>query len=373
MLNQKDDTDLSFEDKKTDENINIESLDTDQTSMVETVYSPTESLAPEKDYSRAGFSMLTFLLSWQFVVVAVTALKYNLTDKGLTIGAALALSLAAELIGILLYYSVIKSIKYDRIQEKKLGFSHLFCCYCIALFIGIAGNVIGIVMNSVISSKGMTPSLDNLDQIAESNLTALFIYGVLIAPFLEELVCRKLLLDRIYKFNKPVAVLTSGLFFGLMHGNLQQFFYTLFLGAFLAFIYVKTGKLKYTILIHMTVNGFSLLLTWFVSKVPLINNLASGSTEVVDKLLKDKTQLTFFILLVFFALLEYVFAFIGLIILITHLKDFSFDEQHENRQSILKCWGNFGMIVAYLVMFAIMILPIFNLDVFDRLFNWLVK
>lgn len=38
--------------------------------------------------------------------------------------------------------------------------------------------------------------------------------------------------------------------------NFNQFFYAALLGGFFAFIYVKTGNLKYTIGLHMVVNFF---------------------------------------------------------------------------------------------------------------------
>ena len=71
-----------------------------------------------------------------------------------------------------------------------------------------------------------------------------FIIAVLIAPTAEELLFRKLLTERIVKYGELAAVLASGLFFGLFHGNLNQFSYAFLLGLFLGFIYVKTGKLR---------------------------------------------------------------------------------------------------------------------------------
>jgi len=60
--------------------------------------------------------------------------------------------------------------------------------------------------------------------------------------------------DRTLRYGQGVAIVLSGLMFGLFHGNLNQFIYATALGMFLAFLYVKTGKLKITIAIHMIVN-----------------------------------------------------------------------------------------------------------------------
>ena len=46
----------------------------------------------------------------------------------------------------------------------------------------------------------------------------------------------------------------NGLCFGLFHGNLAQFFYTAILGMILAYVYIRTGKILYTMGIHACLN-----------------------------------------------------------------------------------------------------------------------
>lgn len=77
---------------------------------------------------------------------------------------------------------------------------------------------------------------------------------VLLAPVLEELLFRKMLIDRTIKYGEGISVLISALFFGLFHGNLNQFAYAFVIGGVFAFVYVKTGNVKYTIYMHMLVN-----------------------------------------------------------------------------------------------------------------------
>ncbi len=95
-----------------------------------------------------------------------------------------------------------------------------------------------------------------------------FVIAVLIAPTAEELLFRKLLTERIVKYGELAAVLASGLFFGLFHGNLNQFSYAFLLGLFLGFIYVKTGKLGYTIGLHMAINFIGSSLGTWMLRVP---------------------------------------------------------------------------------------------------------
>ncbi len=76
----------------------------------------------------------------------------------------------------------------------------------------------------------------------------------MMAPIMEEFMFRKLLVDRTIKYGKGLSILLSGLMFGLYHGNLNQFIYAFVIGAFFAFMYIKTGNIKVTIGMHMIFN-----------------------------------------------------------------------------------------------------------------------
>ncbi len=98
-------------------------------------------------------------------------------------------------------------------------------------------------------------------------IAAFFIMYALIgicAPVVEELTFRKLLVDRLVKYGAVFSVIMSGLMFGLIHGNFGQFFYAFFLGCLFAAIYVKTGNVLYTIILHMIVNMSSSVIGVYV-------------------------------------------------------------------------------------------------------------
>ena len=118
-----------------------------------------------------------------------------------------------------------------------------------------ASNLIGTAVSTVISIlKGSAVQNTILDVVTSISTVFVILYMVICAPFMEEYVFRKLIVERTIKYGQGVAVVVSGLMFGLFHGNLNQFVYAFTLGCFLAFIYVKTGKLKITIAMHMMIN-----------------------------------------------------------------------------------------------------------------------
>ena len=53
-----------------------------------------------------------------------------------------------------------------------------------------------------------------------------------------------------------LAITVSAISFGLFHGNLTQFFYATLLGLIFGYVYTKTGKVIYSMALHMLVNFF---------------------------------------------------------------------------------------------------------------------
>ena len=125
--------------------------------------------------------------------------------------------------------------------------------------LSIAGNLLGQALSAVLNMFPFIQSENRLTQVILSNdvLLVTFILTVLVAPIMEELVFRKMLISRLLPLGEGFAILLSAFFFGLFHGNFYQFFYAFWLGLVSGFLFAKTGKVIYTIALHMTFNFFS--------------------------------------------------------------------------------------------------------------------
>lgn len=144
----------------------------------------------------------------------------------------------------------------NRIIEKhKMSAGQLIIAFIICYGIMIAGNLIGLGVTAVISVvKGGTVNNVVTDMVSNGNIWVTMFFTVLAAPMAEELLFRKVICGKLVKYGQGVAIVISGLMFGLFHLNFNQFCYAFFMGMFLGFIYVKTGEIKYTIMIHMGMN-----------------------------------------------------------------------------------------------------------------------
>lgn len=118
-------------------------------------------------------------------------------------------------------------------------------------------NYVGVMLMMFISTlkgQAIPNALDTL--LMDASLPLVFVISVVCAPIFEELIFRKILLDRVKPFGDRAAILYSALAFGLYHMNLYQFFYAAALGAIFAYAALRTGNIKISIALHMLLNFF---------------------------------------------------------------------------------------------------------------------
>ena len=148
------------------------------------------------------------------------------------------------------------------------------------------GNLIGQFLMAVVSAITGQPMVNQVEEmIMDMSLWAVIVSAVILAPIMEELIFRKLVLDRLAGYGPAVAMVVSALVFGLAHGNFYQFFYAFLLGLIFAYIYLRTGKVRYSMMLHMMVNFCG-------SVIPILLLRVADENEVAA-ILASVTQLTF--------------------------------------------------------------------------------
>ena len=140
-------------------------------------------------------------------------------------------------------------------EKEKLTGSELIILFAIGQVLMYAGNLIGNLLNGIVGNlTGSLPENGIQTLVNETPIWLIFICVVILAPIVEELIFRKLMIDRLSVYGDKAAIIFSSIAFGLMHGNLYQFFYAALLGALFGYVYTKTHDVKYTILMHTLVN-----------------------------------------------------------------------------------------------------------------------
>ncbi len=215
---------------------------------------------------------------------------------------------------------VLKRLPAMHLYESEMKAGRWFSCLCICMFVMFTGNLVGQAVNALIGYfTGLDPSMALQDLMFNESGWTVFLFSVILAPILEELIFRKALIDRAIVLGDKTAILLSGFLFGLFHGNFSQLFYAFGLGCILAYVYIRTGKVKYTISLHMAINflgGF--VSTMILKKIDLdsmLGDMLSGN--VIYYMLN---HIGWFMALVIFELFTLALVVAGLVLFILSVK-----------------------------------------------------
>lgn len=183
-------------------------------------------------------------------------------------------ALPLYLIGMPALIVMVRTVPGQAPEKRSMKAGHFILAAIMCFAIMYIFNLLGTQLTDLIEMLKGWEVEDVLDSaLTGASLPLVFVYTVICAPIMEEFVFRKLIVDRTMRYGQGVAVLLSGLMFGLFHGNFGQFVYTFALGLFLAFLYVKTGKLKITIALHMLVNLMGGVVSLIMLKAIDLNEL----------------------------------------------------------------------------------------------------
>ena len=273
----------------------------------------------KRAYSLSLLNLILYALIGQLIVFAVASIYRRIT-KSDPMGTAYYLIqfIPMYLIAFPLYLLLSRPLKTSPPKKHKLTVGQFLCGYLISVGLGVVGAFIGVFITLLISwltgyDYGSHFLEDGLSGDGAFVLTIIAAFG---APVVEEMLFRKILIDRIRKYGNGTAILLSGLLFGLFHGNFTQFFFAAMLGMFFAFIYIRTGKIHYTILLHCMINSLSTIVF-----APLLNKVELDPEKIVNAIRSMDIQfLRQYLTLAIYMLCYYGSALAGIILFIVFRK-----------------------------------------------------
>ena len=217
-----------------------------------------------KVFSRLGFALTFSILSVNVVQLIVAGFMSAVDPNLLMTDWAnfFLIAVSFYLIGFPLAYCMMKKIPVAVSQEKKrLTLWQLVEYGLISYAVMILLNFLTTFLLSFIELFKTESIVNPVQQvILTGSLWLSLLCIVVLSPIIEELLFRKILLDRVRIYGDKVAIIFTAIAFGFYHGNLSQLFYAVGLGIILAYIVLKTNQLKYSIGIHMFVNAMGSLI-----------------------------------------------------------------------------------------------------------------
>ena len=193
---------------------------------------------------------------------------------------------------------LMRKMEKQDLEKQKLSFKKFLLYLSITFTLMWIGNILGIAITSAIGSLFSMDINNPVHTLINStdiwlNLMLISIVG----PIFEEIFFRKLLIDRTIKYGAKVSIILSAVIFGFFHGNINQFFYAFLLGGFFAYVYIKTGKIIYTIVLHIFINLMGSVISTFAIKS--LQALISNSYGAIDLAVVGIYSLIFILTILF--------------------------------------------------------------------------
>lgn len=321
----------------------------------------TGGLSAKQSFSRVGWTFFTMLGSANLVQLLLLKLGARYAPQLVSSDwATWFLSLLPlYLIALPLGWLILRRLPASAPAENPLSAGHLMMFFVMCIAVMYLGNLIGVALNmGIAEARGSSYDNPIEDLLSGTNVWASLVSVVLIAPVMEEFIFRKLLCDRIRAYGERTAVLVSGLVFGLFHGNLYQFFYAFGIGAVFAYIYLRTGRVRYTMLLHAGINFLGGVLPEIVfSQVNLeeVSELASAAPEKLLSYLH--AHLAGMLALGVYGITMLALFILGIVFLLMRRKEallLPAEKQLPKRGRVGVIFGNAGMIVYMLLSAALM-------------------
>ena len=220
---------------------------------------------PKKVCAQIGLGLFTMLLSWIVFssILSVVFMKQIYAGNGILLW--LVNDIPLYFVGVPLFLLFLKFIPDGAEPEREAmkmnpGRFLLLLGFCLGAtyLLSYVGLLITELVNLIKGgSNGGALGLDSL--LEGNNIFVNLFFGAVIPALGEEFVFRYMLRRKMKGSGDKTYMIFSALSFALFHVNHVQGLYAFVIGLALAWIYLRTGKLLYTISLHFIINTLGLV------------------------------------------------------------------------------------------------------------------
>lgn len=324
----------------------------------------------KKIFSRLGFALSAYILIsvgvitlLQLIISLVLddAAANNVFSSDLYVwgGQVLAMYILAFPALHLMTRSVPRKVK----EKKKMDIEELFMLFFIAQAFAFVGSLISSVITSFFSIiLGREVSGDVTELIMDTPIWIVIVVAVIIGPIFEEIIFRRILIDRLSPFGEKLAIFTSAIAFGVFHGNFDQVVYATALGIILGYVYSTTRDIRYSIGLHVIFNLFGTVPAMLLSdSLDVIYSLPEETLMNPEALMEYMPQL---MSIYGYSIVQLAFVGLGVYFLVKAKKQGRFKISNEvdiriPKESLSAVFVNAGVITFAVITVAQFILNLF--------------
>ena len=239
--------------------------------------------AARRAYFRVGLGLLLFACLPTLLAYGISLLLSRLAP------AALDLPYISWIAQVVLMYGIAFPISFFVVGRprqplhpqdgKRFPAILLLTVFCLLFAVARVGTVISNIL-TVFSRLllGAFPDNPLTEMLSDTPIIIIFAVVAVLGPIVEELLLRYAVMERLLPFGEKSAILFSAVAFGLLHGNFYQLFYSVGIGLLLGYLYARTRKVLYPILLHVLFNFLGSVVP--LSFAPLIEQLGNGELSL---------------------------------------------------------------------------------------------
>ena len=293
-------------------------------------------------YTRIGLSVTLMFL-------AIHAAQILLSGRGA--GQIVSLYLPVYLIGVPVFLLAMGRGDDGRSEERPLNLRQFLVLIPACCFVMYTGNLLGIMLNGLI--RLLFPvQLGLMQDVTIGSFEHLYIQAVLLAfvsPVMEEFVFRRCIMNRLLPYGEKAALISSALIFALFHAAANQVCYAFLLGLVFGYVYIRTGRLRYSMILHVIINTMTSII--LPALLILVEGSLSGISPSQVQLVSVITHPGVLALLLYVAGLFVLFLF-GAVVFFFGVREREVSPDGVRMKTVFSSWG----IILFLVITIIALL-----------------
>ncbi|MBE1557014.1 type II CAAX endopeptidase family protein [Sporosarcina limicola] len=202
-------------------------------------------------------------------VIGYLQSKPDLTELQATYhGLAWSLFIVNTIAAIIFLLLLVPNKKFMNVfKGKKSTIGMTILWGFIGFFLAMAGQMIAGIIEQAMGITVGSKNTEILGDIARMS-SIIILPMVLFAPFLEELIFRRVIFGGIYlKTNFWIATIVSAVVFAAVHNEFQHLLMYMMPAFAFAFVYYKTKRILAPMLAHLLMNGFVTIMQLNLDKI----------------------------------------------------------------------------------------------------------
>ena len=294
-----------------------------------------------KVYSRVGIGLAAMFLAIHLAQVGFSKLGAN---------SFITVFLPIYFIGVPLFLLVAGKEKERNLTDRPLSRKHFLLLIPACFFVMYGGNLIGLLFQGLFTA--FVPNPLALWQIADPGADGLAGIETLLlavaAPVMEEFVFRRCVINHLKPYGEKAALITSAFLFALFHGSINQIFYAFGLGLVFGYLYLKTGRMRYSMILHIIINTMTTVV------LPALLSLAANAagTEQLNRIsLSQAVQIPGVLVLILYIALLLILSLFGAVVFFFGVREREVSPDGITMKVPFTSWGILVFLAAALTAF----------------------